>query len=908
MRRFAETQKNRKNQPIIREKNRKIHPKKYCFSPRSEVNFNRYKRFEKYVEKRVGHMRNRIFHRDLNIVPENRTYLERPRLKQLLAAAMKSRVVTVIAGAGYGKTSEVYSFLRDYESTTMWIQLSERDNQCSRLWENFVRTVSLFNERLAGRLSEMGFPDTDDQFAKYLSISKDEVAFSEKNVIVYDDFHLLRERPVLRFFERVLLSPSPFPNMTCFLISRNEPDINIVSLISKGLVFNVGEDDLRLTESEMAQYFQLFNIPLSSQSVSNIYADTDGWILAAHLVSLSLKKSPSREQSARIAMKLNIFAMIETEVFNAISEKLQRFLIKLSLIDHLSAELVSMLAEGDETLLAEMNKISSFVRRDIYLQAYLIHHLFLDYLRKKQDILTKEEIRGVYSTSAKWCDDNDYKMDAISYYDKCGEYEAIARIVYYHLPIQVPYNQAQFIFDIYERAPAEELDKIVVYHAQRARLLMSLNRYEEAIADVNARIEKYSRLPRSAFNNRVLCTEYTMLGVAGYLMAPRTDRYDFDGLFEKADYYYRLTPYDVHGPVTTVSLDAWASKVGTARRGAMEEYIDALSRSIPYVSNVLNGMMYGLDDLARGELYFYRGDLKDAVKFLNQALRKAQERNQYEVRNRALFYLTRIGVAQGDYEKIQALFKDLEAQLDMKGYFSRYTSFDIVSSWYFSIMRQPRLAANWILGDFAKGSLGTFKETFGNFVRAKLFYADKRYDEVLSFLETKQVLGAVLFGRLEMKTLEAVCLYQNKNRDAALGALKEAYDMAVSNGLSMPFIEMGNDMRTLTRAAMRDTRSDIPREWLEQINRKAATYAKRLNWIVSEYNAANNLDKDVRLSQREIEILHDVYHGLSRSEIAASHNLSVSTVKMVLSSVYSKLGADNIADVIRIAMERKLIT
>jgi LuxR family maltose regulon positive regulatory protein len=713
---------------------------------------------------------------------------------------------------------------------------------------------------------------------------------------------------VLRFFERSLLSPSPFHNMTSLIISRKEPDINIVSLISKGLVFNVGEEDLRLTESETSQYFQLFDMTLSSQSVSNIYADTEGWILAAHLVSLSLKKSPSREQSARIAMKLNIFNMIETEVFQAISEKLQRFLIKLSLIDHLSVELVSILAEGDETLLEEMNKISSFVRRDVYLQAYLIHHLFLDYLKKKQDTLTDEEKRGVYSRAAKWCEDNDYKMDAISYYDKNGDYEPIVRIVYYDLPIQVPYNQAQFVFDIYEKAPVEELEKIVIYHAQRARILISLNRYEEAFADIDARLEKYSRLPRSAFTNRILCTEYTVLGVAVYRTAPSTDRYDFDELYEKADYYYRLTPYPVSGPVTSVSLDAWASKVGTTRKGAMEEYIESLSRAIPHISNVLNGQMCGLDDLARGELYFYRGDFKEAVKSLNQAIHKAQEHHQYEIRNRSLFYLLRIGIAQGDYEKIQALFKDLEAQLNMKDYFTRYTSFDIVSSWYFSIMRQPQLTANWILGNFSKGSLGTFNESFGNFVRAKLFYANKKYDEVLSFLENERALREVLFGRLEMKVLEAVCLYQNKKKDAALAAFKEAYDMSMSNDLTMPFTEMGNDMRTLTRVAMRDSGSGISREWLEQINRRAATYAKRLNWVVSEYKKANNLGKDVRLSQREIEILYDVYHGLTRSEIAVSHNLSVSTVKMVLGSIYSKLGADNVADVIRTALERKLIS
>jgi LuxR family maltose regulon positive regulatory protein len=225
-------------------------------------------------------------------------------------------------------------------------------------------------------------------------------------------------------------------------------------------------------------------------------------------------------------------------------------------------------------------------------------------------------------------------------------------------------------------------------------------------------------------------------------------------------------------------------------------------------------------------------------------------------------------------------------------------------------MRQPQLIANWILGDFKKGSLGTFgtfEETFGNYVKAKLFYTNKRYHELLSLLENEHILEEVLLGRLEMKVLEAVCLYQNKNKDAALSAFHEAYDMALSNELTMPFIEMGNDMRTLTRVAMRDMGNGIPREWLEQVNHKSATYAKRLNFVVSEYQKAHNLGNDVRLSQREIEVLYDVYHGLNRAEIAVNRNLSSSTIKMVLRSIYSKLGADNIADVIRIALERKLI-
>jgi LuxR family maltose regulon positive regulatory protein len=818
---------------------------------------------------------------------------------------MQKPLVIVSAGAGYGKSLAVHSFLQDYDAIKVWVQLSERDNLGTRFWENFVGTISLRNKPFAERLLMLGFPETEDQLEKYVSLIESEILPPRKRVVVFDDFHLIHEKSVLRFMEKAL--KSSFQNITTVLISRTDPDINTVRLLSRGMVFTVNEDDLRLTEGEIARYFQLLGISLPPQSIADIYGDTRGWVLAVNLISLSLKKSPSQEKSARIAMKLNIFKMMETEVFLVISDRLRRFLIRLSLIDHLSAELVLILAEGDEALVEELKKINSFVRFDIYLHAYLIHHIFLDFLRQKQSVLSDEEKRDTYLKAARWCYENDYKMDAISYYERAGEYKAIVDIVY-DFPIQFPFDQAKFILGVYDRAPAHLMEGFERYHRQYSTLLLSLGLYEKALADVKERIEKYLSLPSSDLNNGILCGAYISLGIADYLMAPNTDRYDFYLSLEKAYRYFNMSRDMEPGPVIKVALSALVSKVGTTRPGAMEEYLDAMTRFVPLMGSVLNGCMYGMDDLARGELLFYKSDLKNAVKFLKQALYKAEERNQYEVRNRALFYLLRVAVSDGDFGEIQAILKSLEEQLVIKEYHARFKTFDIVSSWFYAFLDRPCQIAHWIRsGNFGKSFHGTFRVDFVDFVRAKCYYSDKRYHELLSFIESEPAFTEVLFGKLEIKLLEAACQYQLKNRGASMTALREAYELSYTNRLTMPFVELGKDMRTLTRAALRDENRGIPVEWLEMINRKSSTYSKRLLLILSEYKKANNIKDDTHLSARETEILQDLYEGLSRAEIAANRDLSISTVKMVLNTLYAKLGANSLADVIRIAISLNLI-
>jgi LuxR family maltose regulon positive regulatory protein len=135
----------------------------------------------------------------------------------------------------------------------------------------------------------------------------------------------------------------------------------------------------------------------------------------------------------------------------------------------------------------------------------------------------------------------------------------------------------------------------------------------------------------------------------------------------------------------------------------------------------------------------------------------------------------------------------------------------------------------------------------------------------------------------------------------------EAYKTAEPNGLLMPFIEMGKDMRTLAAAFLKESKKAIPASWLEDINHKSATYAKRRSHIIAKYTQTYGGTGGIVLSPREAEILNDISHGLSRAEIAAARKLSINTIKMIINKIHFKLGAENLADLIRIAVEKKLI-
>ncbi|WP_010262184.1 LuxR C-terminal-related transcriptional regulator [Treponema primitia] len=846
-------------------------------------------------------MQERLFYSNVPMAPGHQIYLDRPQVHGLLEMAVQSPIVTVTAGAGYGKTQAVYSFVRKFNAITAWIQFSERDNLGERFWENFTRAVEFIDKGTAVKLRDLEFPDTDQKFERYMRVPNRDIYPDRKYLFVYDDFHLIRDPGVLRFLERSITTP--FSNITSILISRTEPRINSIPLLSKGYLAQITEDDLRFTADETQEYFRLQQVDASPDAAATVCRDTEGWAFAIHLAALAIKKEPAGKRYAPSSVKANIFKLIESEVFSLISEDLRKFLIKISLIEHLSRDILSDIA-GDTGVLEELERLGSFVRYDPYLNAWRVHHLFLEYLSGRQGELSEEEKREVYGKAARWCVENNLKIDAFSYYEKAGAYDEFLELSY-TLPPILPNRMAAFLLEILERAPDSVFQENPLAYILQTRFLFTLKQFDRASAGLKEIITQLEAEASSPFNNRALTGCYTNLGVIGMITSMHTCDYNYVSCFERAYHYSRLSGHILTGPHTVLPLSSYLCRVSSPEKGEAERYNEAIAAMVPYISDANGGICYGLDDMAWAELAFFRADMASAEQMAYQALFKAQKKNQYEIASRALFYLIRINLFYGIPEKIEELLKLMEAQLEEERYLNRYTDYDIQTGWFYTHIGQPSRVASWLKNDFEESDLNPILFGQETLVRVKYYITQKQHIKALRLIENDKDeygLGAFLFGKIGHKLIEAMCFYDMKDISWAISSLEEAYRLAAPNGLDMIFIEQGKRTRALVSAVLK-RKCSIPRDWLEKILRLSSAYAKKLYTVAEKFRDEQYDDKalSVILSRREMLVFQGLSRGLTREELAEDENISINTVKSVIRSVYNKLGAVNRADAVRIA-------
>ncbi|MDR1128563.1 MAG: LuxR C-terminal-related transcriptional regulator, partial [Treponema sp.] len=759
----------------------------------------------------------------------------------------------------------------------------------------------------AKKLMETGFPETNRKFEYYLGIPQMEVLPDRKYVFIYDNFQLIRDKKVLRFLEYTITTS--FPNITSILISRNEPPISMERVTVRG-VARVTEEDLRFTLDETAAFFELQQLKVSAETLLSVYQDTEGWAFATYLAALALNRDSTNY--AGMGVRSNIFKLIEREVMEGAGNDIRKFLIKLSLIDHLAPELLEEI-QGEENLLDHLDAVGAFFQFDAYLNAYRIHPLFLEFLEGKQGELEEEEMRETYMKAAEWCIKNGQKIDAFTYLEKAGNYDRFLLAVNETLPTIVSESIAQILLAICEKAPPEVFERNPGLYVLYTWVLITLRYFERAAGELREIIAKLKAQEPSAVNDRALLRCHINLGLCGYFTNIFTRDYSFVDIFEAAACYTDTSGRAAEPPESIAQVGFCVCRVYAHEKGEIEKCIAALDRMVPCLATAYNGCGWGLNDLARSEFALFQGRFDEAGHHALVSLRKARERSQYEIEGRALFYLLRVGLARGDGEMVRKIFRQIEERPGMPGFINQSILRDIMSGWFFVQTRQRGRVASWLKNEFEESDLNSVLHGLETMVKARYHLAEKRFSAVLATLENnsdRYGAGGYIMGRVEIKAIEAVCRYQMKDTAGAVEALRTAYELSLPNEIVLPFFELGRTMRALMSAVCAKADTGIDRQWLEKIKNGASLYAKRLLTSIMQYQSRNSEARGnsggntAFLSRRELEVLTGLSRGLTRKEIAENAALSPNTVKSIIRSIYNKLGAVNQADAVRIASAR----
>jgi LuxR family maltose regulon positive regulatory protein len=345
-----------------------------------------------------------------------------------------------------------------------------------------------------------------------------------------------------------------------------------------------------------------------------------------------------------------------------------------------------------------------------------------------------------------------------------------------------------------------------------------------------------------------------------------------------------------------LSTMVWRARV-QMELGRLREAEDSFGRALHFVAERGVGLLpaAGIAHIGMGALLYERDELDEAERELEEGVRLAERAR--EVGNLVWGYVTlsRTRLAQGDEEGALEMAREAErvargsdADLQIAIAVAWMTRLHLARG---NVAQASSLEEGRAAGaDGAAGNAGAARSVH-LLTSARLLRAQGRHCEALGLLEEPRE-EAEASGRtgdlIEVITLQALALWEGRERDLAVGALAKAMVLAEPESYVRTIVDEGPPMAEILSGMLQATNRgslDLP---------VAARYLRKL-LAVLERDSARTASPvgglPERLSGREHEILQLVAAGKSNRRIAAELFVSVGTVKTHLNNLYRKLGA-----------------
>ena len=344
--------------------------------------------------------------------------VRRSSLIQRLARGDPRPIVSVVAPAGYGKTTLLSQWAERNGQSFAWVSVDEADNDPKVLLTYVAEAldaVEPIGERVFDALASPASSVPGSVVPRLAS------AFSSMTspvVLVLDDVHVLHNSEC-RAALSVLADHVPAGSRLA-LAGRAEPPLRIARLRAEGKIMEIGPGDLSLTREEASSLLRDAGLALAEDDVAELHQRTEGWPAGLYLAALYLREGgPLAGAVVSFGGDDRLVSdYMESEFLSRISRRQRVFLTRTAVLERMCGPLCDAVLElrGSAAILADLAGSNLLlVPLDRRGQWYRYHHLFRDMLLAELERLEPGLIPVLRRRAAGWYLGNGLPEEALEY-------------------------------------------------------------------------------------------------------------------------------------------------------------------------------------------------------------------------------------------------------------------------------------------------------------------------------------------------------------------------------------------------------------------------------------------------------------------------------------------------------------
>ncbi|SMC38729.1 LuxR family transcriptional regulator, maltose regulon positive regulatory protein [Desulfocicer vacuolatum DSM 3385] len=853
----------------------------------------------------------------------NGAMVHRERISRIMDES--ASICILSAPAGFGKTTLLSQWARRCKAQVAWISLEKSEDIPVVFWRYFITAVSSVlkkydNCSLEQIKSSNGAAIENILITLINEIIEDKTEFT----LVLDDYHVISHGSIHGGME-FLMDHLPC-NMRIIIAGREEPRISLSKYRVWGKLIEIREIEFRFNTDETEALLNgVHGFNLNKNAILSIRNKTEGWIAGLALAVVSMKEQTDRAAfiDAFTGSHRYIIDYLAEEVLSGLGQEIKDFMIRIAILERFCPALCRDVTQNPQThsILMDMEQRNLFmVPLDDRREWFRYHHLFREFLLKRQVDLPPREVKDLHFKAFVWLKDKGYATEAFEHGLLGENYRAAATLLAENAPELFREYGGYMLKQSIDRLPPRIVHENAVLCCYSVWLnvlagdfkgvaLLYKERFkgDKGVAGFTSLIKSYryfyqtgefkKSIKEVKCSLQLLPEKDSLVREMGQLVLVLALRYSGD--MASAHAYLKKMPMDADTSV--LRAISYADVLLT---------MGDLSMALSFIEKIIeNGILrygndlvpeYGFLYILKGGILRERDDIKGALKACRRGLFLARNNEYAEIIFLGNLEYARILAADKSYEASE---KAMVVSIEAARASSTWGAFMSMAHWVrIQISRGNMAGAKSLLkemGDFSQTDIPYHRQCeYLSFCRYCLYNKKTSQVHEITTAMIKEDLVVKRNGRLlECYLLKAIAYFVDRNMEKALDTLKKAFDISEKEKQVRIYMDEGAPVQLLFKEALK--RELLP-DYLIPFVDEAFPRQSQTRWVIINEFKEN-------FNDREIEILKLMKKGSSNKIIANTLFLSVNTVRWYASRIFAKLNVKRRGEAVAVAETYDLI-